>query len=123
MLICILFFSNLIQADNERKDFMYAALLNAYDRTGELENELKTLYHNIRRRYNKLSFISSVNEILVDHFDEYQKKIIKQVYMPLKTKDSLNRFKGNIVQILLKWMRNPIIMEQIEKQAFSFKKF
>lgn len=116
-------FSNLIQADNERKDFMYAALLNAYDRTGELENELKTLYHNIRRRYNKLSFISSVNEILVDHFDEYQKKIIKQVYMPLKTKDSLNRFKGNIVQILLKWMRNPIIMEQIEKQAFSFKSF
>ena len=46
-------YSNLIQADNERKDFMYTALLNAYDRTNELENDLKTLYHNIRRKYNR----------------------------------------------------------------------
>jgi hypothetical protein len=43
-------YSNLVQADSERKDFMYAALLNAYDRTQELENELKTLNENINFR-------------------------------------------------------------------------
>ncbi len=116
-------YSNLIQADTDRKDFMYTALLNAYDRTNELENDLKSLYHNIRRKYNKLSFLNSVNEVLVDHFDNYQKRIINQIYMPLKTKDSLNRFKGSIVEILLKWLRRNSAIEEIEKQAFNFQKF
>ena len=116
-------YSNLIQADTERRDFMYTALLNAYDRTNELENDLKSLYHNIRRKFNKLSFLNSVNEVLVDHFDNYQKRIINQIYMPLKTKDSLNRFKGSIVQILLRWIRHNESIEEIEKQAFNFHKF
>ena len=116
-------YSNLFQADTDRKDFMYTALLNAYDRTNELENDLKSLYHNIRRKYNKLSFLNSVNEVLVDHFDNYQKRIITQIYMPLKTKDSLNRFKGSIVQILLKWLRHNESIEEIEKQAFNFQRF
>lgn len=116
-------YSNLVQADVERKDFMYTALLNAYDRTNELENDLKSLYHNIRRKFNKLSFLNSVNEVLVDHFDNYQKKIITQIYMPLKTKDSLNRFKGSIVQILLRWLRHPERIGEIERQAFGSEKF
>ena len=116
-------YSNLVQADNERRDFMYTALLNAHDRTNELENDLKTLYHNIRRKFNKLSFLTTVNEVLVDHFDNYQKRIINQIYMPLKTKDSLNRFKGSIVEILLKWLRRQDSIEELEKQAFNFQKF
>ena len=116
-------YSNLFQADTERKDFMYTALLNAYDRTNELENDLKSLYHNIRRKFNKLSFLNSVNEVLVDHFDNYQKRIINQIYLPLKTKDSLNRFKGSITQILLRWLRHNESIQEIEKQAFNFQKF
>lgn len=116
-------YSNLIQADSERKDFRYAALLNAYNKTGDLETELKTLYHNIRRRFNKLSLMTSVNEVLEDHFDEYQRKVIKQVYLPLKTKDSLNRFKGSIVRILQSWMRNTESLEGIQKQALAFHNF
>ena len=116
-------YSNLVQADNERKDFMYTALLNAYDRTNELENDLKALYHNIRRKFNKLSFLNSVNEVLVDHFDDYQKRIINQVYLPLKTKDSLNRFKGSITEILLRWLRKVENVNELEKQAFGFQKF
>jgi len=116
-------YSNLMQADNERRDFMYAALLNAYDRTEELENELKTLYHNIRRKYNKLGFLININDVLIDHFDDYQKKIISQIYMPLKTKDSLNRFKGSVVQVLLKWLRDPQSLEALQKQALTYQAF
>ncbi len=116
-------YSNLMQADNERKDFMYTALLNAFDRTNELENDLKSLYHNIRRKFNKLGFLNTVNDVLVDHFDNYQKRIINQVYLPLKTKDSLNRFKGNIIEILLKWLRKQESIEELEKQAFNFQRF
>ena len=52
-----------------------------------------------------------------------KKRIINQVYMPLKTKDSLNRFKGSIVEILLKWLRRQDSVEELEKQAFNFQKF
>ena len=116
-------YSNLVQANTDRQDFMYTALLNAFDRTNELENDLKSLYHNIRRKFNKLSFLNTVNEVLVDHFDNYQKRIITQIYMPLKTKDSLNRFKGSIVEILLTWLRRPDNIQELEKQAFNFQKF
>ena len=116
-------YSNLIQADTERRDFMYAALLNAYDRTEELESELKSLYHNIRRKYNKLGFLVNVNDVLIDHFDDYQRKIITQIYLPLKTKDSLNRFKGSVVQVLLKWLRDPISLESLQKQAMTYQAF
>ena len=116
-------YSNLSQAENGRKDFMYTALLNAYDRTNELENDLKSLYHNIRRKFNKLSFLTTVNDVLVDHFDNYQKRIINQIYMPLKTKDSLNRFKGSIIEILLKWLRKNEQIEELEKQSFNHHKF
>lgn len=116
-------YSNLIQADTDRRDFMYAALLNAYDRTEELENELKSLYHNIRRKYNKLGFLVNINDVLVDHFDDYQRKIITQIYMPLKTKDSLNRFKGSVVQVLLKWLRDSESLEALEKQAMTYQMF
>ena len=116
-------YSNLIQADTDRRDFMYAALLNAYDRTEELENELKSLYHNIRRKYNKLGFLVNINDVLVDHFDDYQRKIFTQIYMPLKTKDSLNRFKGSVVQVLLKWLRDSESLEALEKQAMTYQMF
>ncbi len=116
-------YSNLMQADTDRKDFMYAALLNAYDRTEELENELKSLYHNIRRKYNKLGFLVNINDVLVDHFDDYQRKIISQIYMPLKTKDSLNRFKGSVVQVLLKWLRDPESLDALQKQAMTYQMF
>lgn len=116
-------YSNLMQADDERKDFMYAALLNAYDRTQELENELKSLYHNIRRKYNKLGFLMNVNDVLTDHFDDYQRKIITQIYMPLKTKDSLNRFKGSVIQVLLKWLRDPLTLDSLQKQALTYQVF
>ncbi len=43
--------------------------------------------------------------------------------MPLKTKDSLNRFKGSVVQILLKWLRDPIALESLQKQAMTYQAF
>ena len=116
-------YSNLKQADENKKDFMFSALKNAYEKTKQLEDELKSLFHNIRRKHNKLSFLNNVNEVLKDHFDDYQRKVVKQIYLPMKTKDSLNRFKGNIIKILSSWLRNPIELENLEKQALSSQSF
>ena len=65
----------------------------------------------------------NINDVLVDHFDNYQRKIVSQVYLPLKTKDSLNRFKGNVVQILLKWLRDSESLDALQKQALTYQAF
>ena len=112
-------YSNLQQAATDKKDFMYSAIKNAFEKTKQLEEELKTLFHNIRRKHNKLSFLNNVNDVLQDHFDEYQKKVVRQIYLPMKTKDSLNRFKGSVIKILTSWLRNSQDVENIVSQAFA----
>lgn len=112
-------YSNLRQADVERPDFRYTALLNAYDKTLELENELKTLYHSLRRKYNRLGVMNTVNDMLRDHFDEYQSRIIENIYLPLKTKDSITRFKGSVFNILLRWMKEGTAVNDMVPQCLT----
>ena len=111
-------YSNLYSADNDKTDYRYIALSNSIDELHSLENTLKLLNHDLRRRYRLISSYTAANDILVEHFDDYQKKVVEQIFIPLKTKDSVSRFKGNIWNILTKWLRSPSIMEELGKQAF-----
>ena len=113
-------YSSLKQADMDKDEYRYASLVNSYDKTLELENELKVLYHNLRRKYNRLSSLNTVNDMLHDHFDEYQQRIINQVFLPLKTKDSITRFKGNVFSILNKWIKDKSIIDEIALQAKGY---
>lgn len=110
-------YSSLQYADIEYPNYRYASIANAYEKIIQLEDELKGLFHSLKRRYTNLSYLKTINEILFEHFDSYQKEVIKQIYLPLKTKDSIARFKGSILKILLKWMRDPQIMNDIIAQA------
>ena len=111
-------YSNLYSADNDKTDYRYIALSNSIEELHSLENTLKLLNHDLRRRYRLISSYTAANDILVEHFDDYQQKVVEQIFIPLKTKDSVSRFKGNIWNILVKWMRSSYIMEELGKQAF-----
>lgn len=111
-------YSNLFSADMDKTDYRYIALSNSIDELHSLENTLKLLNHDLRRRYRLISSYTAANDILVEHFDDYQVKVVEQIFIPLKTKDSVSRFKGNIWNILIKWLRSPSIMSELGKQAF-----
>ena len=111
-------YSSLYSADTGKSDFLSVALFNAYDEMLNLLNALKVLNHDLRRRYRKITTMTASSEILAEHFDDYQKKVVEQIFIPLKTKDSVSRFKGNISSILIKWLRNPTIMSELGRQAF-----
>lgn len=111
-------YSNLFSADVDKTDYRYIALTNSVDELHDLENTLKLLNHDLRRRYRLISSYTAANDILVEHFDDYQKKVVEQIFIPLKTKDSVSRFKGNISSILIKWLRNSTIMSELGRQAF-----
>jgi len=110
-------YSDLKTADQERDDYMYTALLNAYDKTVQLVDELKTLHNNIRRYHQALNEYLTVNDVLKGHFDEYKNLITDRIYHPLKTLDSVPRFKGPILKILSAWLADQNLRERIGDQA------
>lgn len=110
-------YSDLKTADQERDDYMYTALINAYDKTVQLVDELKTLHNNIRRYHQALNEYSTVNDVLKGHFDEYKNLIMDRIYHPLKTLDSVPRFKAPIMKILSGWMADYNLRENMAEQA------
>jgi hypothetical protein len=96
---------------------MYTALMNAYDKTVQLVDELKTLHNNIRRYHQALNEYATVNDILKGHFDEYKNLITDRIYHPLKTLDSVPRFKGPILKILSEWLLDYNLRKRIGGQA------
>lgn len=116
-------YSSLISADDEYKDYRYTAINNVYDKIIAFESTLKGLFTDLKRHYIRMTRLKTVNQMLYEHFDSYQKDIIKQIYLPLKTKDSISRFKGPIMNILSKWLRSGEIMDEITTQAMVQHRF
>ena len=110
-------YSDLKTADQERDDYMYTALSNAYDKTVQLVDELKTLHNNIRRYHQALNEYTTVNDVLKGHFDEYKNLVMDRVYHPLKTLDSVPRFKAPIMKILSQWLADHHLRERLAEQA------
>jgi hypothetical protein len=116
-------YSNLLNADVYSPEYRYSALSNARQSFDELINTLRILVHELRRRQRVVTILSTSNEILAEHFDDYTKNILEQIYLPLKTQDSIQRFKGIILDILFKWMRSPSTIQGIGKSAFDKNRF
>jgi hypothetical protein len=116
-------YSALRTADSDRDDFMYNALLTAYENTTKLIDELKTLHNNIRRYHQALNDYVSANDVLKGHFDEYKELIMDRIYHPLKTLDSVPRFKAPIIKILSDWLSNYDLKQKIAAQAVQRGKY
>ncbi|MEE3419620.1 MAG: Wadjet anti-phage system protein JetA family protein [Lachnospiraceae bacterium] len=111
-------------ADTSHSNYFFA-LQQAYTNTSNLVVELKSLFNNIKRYFQLVEKPGQdVNDLLHEHFDEYKTKIIDAVYYPLKTMDSVPRFKNSILDILNAWMdneeiRDQIVREGVERRVFS----
>lgn len=87
----------------ENPDFQLQALLSAHQNTEKLVDELKSLFNGIKRYYQRLAGQQDINTLLREHLDQYKEKLFDQIYYPLKTIDSVPRFKGEILRILNAW--------------------
>ena len=110
-------YSELKLEDEEQDELMYATLLRAYENTKKLKVELLTLTNSIRIFQNKLGKMFETNDVLRDFFDIYKTKINDRYYHPLKTFDSVIKFKRPIIQILEKWLLTKEIREKLIQQA------
>jgi len=97
-------YSSLKTADEERNDYIYNALADAYKNTNGLVDALKSLLNNIRRYHQALNEQSEIKEVLAGHFDQFRELVGNKIYHPLKTFDSVPRFKTPILSILRRWL-------------------
>ncbi|MEG0153488.1 MAG: DUF5716 family protein, partial [Cellulosilyticaceae bacterium] len=65
----------------------------------------------------RISDSISINELLEEHFDRYREKIVDTIYYPLKTIDSVPRFKHAIISILNEWILDDKVIENIALQG------
>ncbi len=103
--------------DEERDEFLYATLIRAYESTRKLKTELITLGHSIRIFQNRLGRVFSTNSILADYFDQYKARVSDRYYHPLKTFDSVAKFKRPIITILQNWLHDQEIRSQLVMQS------
>lgn len=106
-------YSALHTANAERDDFMLEALLQSHSATRMLRESLIRLYNNMRRYFQKLQDQAEVREVLKQHFDNYQVLVMDKIYHPLKTFDSVPRFKTRILNILRSWLTDLEVIERI----------
>lgn len=102
---------------------MYSALQTAYENTIKLVDELKSLHNNIRRYHQALNAYVTANEVLKGHFDEYKSLIMDHIYHPLKTLDSVPRFKIPILNIISGWLSDTELRKKIAEQAMQRGKY
>ncbi len=106
-------YSSLSTADRERDDYMLEALQQAYRSTQELQENLRRLFNNMRRHYQNLYKKKAVQDLIQEHFENYQALILDKVYHPLKTLDSIPRYKSRIINILRDWLIEPPVLEHL----------
>lgn len=110
-------YSELKLEDEDMDELLYPTLLRCYENTKKLKVELITLVHSIRIFQNKLTKLFDTNEVLHSYFDIYKKKISDRYYHPLKTFDSVAKFKRPIIKILDRWLKDKSIREKLILQA------
>lgn len=113
-------YSELKLEDEEQDEFMYATLIRVYENTKKLRVELVTLGHSIRIFQNKLGHLFTTNEVLHEHFDQYKIRISDRYYHPLKTFDSVTKFKRPILSILQKWLKDDEIRQKLVMQCIMW---
>ncbi|QQE80526.1 Wadjet anti-phage system protein JetA family protein [Alicyclobacillus sp. SO9] len=110
-------YSNLRTANDDRDEFMFQGLQAANDNTLALRENLRSLLHNIHSYYQNLHLRQEIRELLAEHFDSYQLSVAIAAYHPLKTFDSVYRFRPRILDILRNWLSLPSVLNQMTKSV------
>jgi len=100
-----------LRTANEERDYMFPALQSAYDNTQSLLGSLRVLLHNIHKFYQSLQQRRDIQGLLAEHFDEYQVLVAAKTYHPLKTVDSVHRFRPRILAILRGWLTDGEVLD------------
>lgn len=116
-------YSILKTADNdysENEGFnKYTVLYEAYEKTEQLLQSLQTVYYNINKYNQEQLDLVNINLLLNEHFNSYRVDVVDKFIYPLKSRDSIVRYKSEIILIINKWIINDSLIEEMIKYALE----
>lgn len=112
-----------LKNSEENQDYLYQALQAAFQNTVRLVDELKLLFNNIKRYHQRITEKLDVNDLLSEHFDRYKEQVVDTIYYPLKTIDSVPRFKYAILSVLNEWLLDETTISLIVEQGVKRRVF
>jgi hypothetical protein len=115
-------YSALKQALPEGPREMFDALLTAKRNTEQLSYELKSFYHNIRSYLKRIPEQNNVNELLENHFEKF-KPLADRIYHPIKTMDSIHRYRTPVREILSKIQEDGELISEMRERAMAVRKY
>ncbi|MDR1142860.1 MAG: DUF5716 family protein [Spirochaetaceae bacterium] len=115
-------YSALKQAMAEGPREMFDALLAVRRNTEQLSYELKTFYHNTRSYLKRIQEQNNVNDLLENHFEKF-KPLADRIYHPIKTMDSIHRYRTPVREILSKIQEDGELISGMRERAMTVRKY
>lgn len=114
-------YSNLQQI-RTMPDNGYVCLLNAYESTQRLLTHFEMMYSKIKKYYAAVLQNTNPEELLAGHLYGYLRDVVDKLIFPVKVDDSVDRFKGPILNAVLEIQSDTVLIERIVSAAFQTKR-
>ena len=114
-------YSNLQQV-RQMPDSGFICIQNAYDSTGRLLTSLEMMYSKIKKYYDAVLTKTKPETILEEHLYGYVQDVVDKLIYPIKVDDSVDRFKGPILDVLQNLEGDTRLLEQIISSAVQTKR-
>lgn len=109
---------SVLKTSSELKQEYMMAVNSAYNQTIELLQKLKMLLNNIKRYHRQLSAHKDMNQILIEHFDDFKATLSDKIYYPIKTFDSVHRYKNPILNYVKNWLYDEDVVESMSSEVW-----
>ena len=114
-------FSNLQQVRTMPENG-YICIQNAYESTQRLLTNLEMMYSKIKKYYTTVLENTKPEELLAGHLYGYIHDVVDKLIFPIKVDDSIDRFKGPILNVLFDIQSDTAMLERIISAAEQTKR-
>lgn len=114
-------FSNLQQVRTMPENG-YICIQNAYESTQRLLINLEMMYSRIKIYYLTVLENTRPEELLAGHLYGYVRDVVDKLIFPIKVDDSIDRFKGPILNVVLDIQSDTVLLERIISFAVQTKR-
>jgi len=114
-------YSNLQQV-RAMPDNGFVCIQNAYESTEHLLTNIEMVYSKIKKYYAAVLANTKPEELLQEHLYGYIQDVVDKLVFPIKVDDSVDRFKGPILSMLLDIESDTELLEQVIASAVQTKR-
>lgn len=114
-------YSNLQQVRSMPENGMIC-IQNAYESTQRLLTNLEMMYAKIKKYYGAVLANTKPEELLAGHLYGYVRDVVDKLIFPIKVDDSVDRFKGPILNAVQDIQTDTALMERIAAAAVQTKR-